>query len=231
MILSNANGQEVFIVDTKTEYVKIGGWTVSEGNLYCEQKNGDEVTLKTSLNSDGSITSEYKIESQEIIETIIASQTITTNAQGKGTFAEGSYNYYTIGVGDSILIRVNGTSENVVCKQIEGTVELVATTTNTNPIVTLHIGQNYCTSTANASFSLLVTRTTWTPEDTGSWSIGRGIVIDDDSAVIRIGMTTIDSTGIATMKLYAEDNVDIKTGGWELNSEGLFYYGTPFVPS
>ena len=231
MILSNANGQEVFIVDTKTEYVKIGGWTVSEGNLYCEQKNGDEVTLKTSLNSDGSITSEYKIESREIIETIIAAQTVTTNAEGKGTFAGGSYNYYTVGVGDSILVRVNGTSETVVCEQIEGTVELIATTTNTNPIVTLHIGQDYCTSTANTSFSLLVTRTTWTPEDTGSWSIGRGIVIDDDSAVIRIGMTTIDSTGVATMKLYAENDVDIKTGGWELNSEGLFYYGTPFIPS
>ncbi len=197
MVLRNGQG-DVFVVDTDSEYVKLAGWTVDVNKLYYEYKSGDEIIAATYLNSDGTIEAQYKIDGQLVTETLVQPQLVTTDEYGEAALESGSYSW-DVGIDDVVQIMVNDTTEDVVC--IASNEDIIAATSGTNPLVTLVVGTGNCYSAASSSFNLQVTRQVQRPDSYGSWKIGQGITIDDDSAVISIGNSEIDTTGIQTKDL------------------------------
>ena len=67
------------------------------------------------------------------------------------------------------------------------------------------------------TFDLEVTQQVQQPDSYGQWSIGQGIIINDNNAQIAIGDTQIDTTGIQTKDLVV--------------SGDLYYHGTIFNPT
>lgn len=126
IILRDGNGEDVFVVNTNSEFVKLAGWSVASNQLYYEYTD---------------------TENNEI-----------------------SYTY----------LKANGTIESGV---------------------------------------RAIDEENWAPD----WSIGpTGISINQDGAIINIGNTTIDATGIYTGYLIA--------GAWRLESDGLYYYDQAINP-
>ena len=214
MVVSN-NGGDVFVVDATTEYVKLAGWTVDINKLYYENKDDQgNIIASTYLNADGTINASYTVQGQLITKNIVQPQIVSTDEQGMATLSSGTFNYEGVGNGSIIKIKVNSISEDVVC--IASKVDVIAQTTSTSPIVSLKIGTDECYSTADSSFDLEVTQQVQQPDSYGQWSIGQGIIINDNNAQIAIGDTEIDTTGIQTKDLVV--------------SGDLYYHGTIINP-
>ena len=198
MVVSN-NGGDVFVVDATTEYVKLAGWTVDINKLYYENKDDQgNIIASTYLNADGTINAFYSAPGELITEILVQPQVITTDAQGIATLSPDTFSYGTVEEGSTIMVIVDSVSEDVICTASGS--DIIAQTTSTSPIVTLIVGTDECYSAANSSFNLEVRRQTQ-EYNYGQWSIGQGIMINDNDAQIAIGNTQIDTTGIQTKDL------------------------------